>query len=714
LTTRKAKLYIAALPNSSRQQAYSWHVTTRNFFAWLCGKPLVGEHLGQSLVEVLDRMKSFRATAVENVGDLLNYADQVGYSRIENRPDYALSMLYFSERHKLRDTWTDAFAHCVGMNGSLETSSEYQVSVASSLSVHFTDKKQPISPATKAQISKAYLEMEFRLGLVSSTLHSFLEDELSPTYLGLDTGARNHLDNFRSFLQTYHVVKYGYWPPPKNDLFPNGLYSSMIFDFQNLYDYLVDRNSTERYQAYEAGGGICVLQNIDAFNQRQNYSPLQFSLPLVPRFLPSETVKQSRRSLSILGLGKNEKKPQNTNKVKLRLAAASNKVNETVLGCALVQAYMQFEDDHATNLQEKVSFTDARKVRWILIYGTLQTLVSVMRTPQAVRHGDTPAYPLCCLTAGTPPWDEGSNTWRSPAEQFHLLQKPAQLQGHEKPTDVSTPRLSIQPDCESWDYFKYLPRHDLSSEDSATSSSNISKSPTSRLSTRLSVKQLQVPFLRPKSSKRNSSRTPSYSAPRLNTNATFNLIERGHEPSPAVARSAGPGVPLRLQLPVDTFPPLNLKFSYQPAHEKLRLQTPEECSMSRTVRPSVYTSDSTVSTPSLEWSSGSTDITDSSDGEEGGLHGKDSVRLDLTTRCSSIYSLASYEEGFDVLPVKPGNGTSNAQSDVDGRRTRLLVGRASDYSIKTVLSDQLDDYLGNREVDSYRALAHRDARDYGV
>jgi len=95
--------------------------------------------LGQSLAEVLDRMKSFRTTGVDNVGDLLNYADQVGYTRIENRPDYALSMLYFSERHKLRNTWTDAFSHCVGMNGSLGLSSEYQVSVARSLSVHFTD-----------------------------------------------------------------------------------------------------------------------------------------------------------------------------------------------------------------------------------------------------------------------------------------------------------------------------------------------------------------------------------------------------------------------------------------------------------------------------------------------------------------------------------------------------------------------------------------------
>ena len=553
--------------------------------------------------------------------------------------------------------------------------------------------------------------MEFRLGLVSSTLHSFLEDELSATYLGLDTGARNHLDNFRSFLQAYHVVKYGYWPPPKNNLFPKGLYSSMLFDFQNLYDYLVDRNSTERFQAYEAGGGICVLQNIDAFNQRQNHSPLQFSLPLVPRFLPSETLKQSRRSLSIFGLGNSDRKPQNTNKVKLRLVAASNKVNETVLGCALVQAYMQFEDDHATNLQEKVSFTDARKVRWILIYGILQTLLSVMRTPPAVRHGDTAAYPLCCLATCTPPWDEGSNTSRTLAEQIHLLQKPAQLQDDEHPTDLSTPRLSIQPDCESWDYFKYLPRHNLSSEDSSTSSPIISKSPTSRLSTRMSVKQLQVPFLRPKSSKRNSSRTPSFSAPCLKTSATFDLIERDHEPSPAVARSAGHGEPLRLQLPVDTFSPLNLKFTYQPAHEKLRLQTVEECSMSRAVRPSVYTSDSTVSTPSIGWSSGSTDITDSSDGDEGGSHGKDSARLDLTTRCTSIYSLASYEEGFDLLPVKPGNGTSNVQSDIDGRTTRFHVGRASDYAIKTVLSNQLDDYLNDRDVDSYRALAHRDARN---
>lgn len=74
-------------------------------------------------------MQIFRRKAVDNVGDLLYYADCLGYSRIENQPDYALSMLYFAEQHKLRDTWTDAFAHCVGMNGSLVSSSEYQVGI---------------------------------------------------------------------------------------------------------------------------------------------------------------------------------------------------------------------------------------------------------------------------------------------------------------------------------------------------------------------------------------------------------------------------------------------------------------------------------------------------------------------------------------------------------------------------------------------------------
>lgn len=49
---------------------------------------------------------------------------------------------------------------------------------------------------------------------------------------------------------------------------------------------------------------------------------------------------------------------------------------------------------------------DARKVRWILIYTILQTLLSATRIPAQVRDIQNLSYNLCVLTAGCPPWKE--------------------------------------------------------------------------------------------------------------------------------------------------------------------------------------------------------------------------------------------------------------------------------------------------------------------
>ena len=68
--------------------------------------------------------------------------------------------------------------------------------------------------------------MDARLDRCGRRLASFLSDDLSDTHLGLSTGARAHLDTFRSFLQSYHVAKLGYYPPASSTsitaAFPKG------------------------------------------------------------------------------------------------------------------------------------------------------------------------------------------------------------------------------------------------------------------------------------------------------------------------------------------------------------------------------------------------------------------------------------------------------------------------------------------------------------
>src|SRR5450432_3372550 len=129
--------------------------------------------------------------------------------------------------------------------------------------------------------------MDTRLGMCGKSLGNFLEDELSTANIGLSANARDHLDRFRAFLQAYYVDKFGYFPPSPTQegitVFPKHVYERMAMEFQNLYEFLVDENFTSSDTSpLPAQGGICVLQNVQAFDQRNHHDPLPHPLPLLP------------------------------------------------------------------------------------------------------------------------------------------------------------------------------------------------------------------------------------------------------------------------------------------------------------------------------------------------------------------------------------------------------------------------------------------------
>jgi hypothetical protein len=120
-------LYIPAPDDMSREESFRRHIATRNFFAFLLGKPLVGDHMGQAFVDLQERLHYFRPSNANNHKDFLDYAENQGYRDLVECTDYALANLYYAEHYKLRDIWVDAFAHCVGMSDSLVLSPEYVV-----------------------------------------------------------------------------------------------------------------------------------------------------------------------------------------------------------------------------------------------------------------------------------------------------------------------------------------------------------------------------------------------------------------------------------------------------------------------------------------------------------------------------------------------------------------------------------------------------------
>ncbi|KAF2230690.1 hypothetical protein EV356DRAFT_473063 [Viridothelium virens] len=439
----KYELYIPCPEDTPREEAFAYHLTTRNFFAWMFGKPLVGSRLGKSLVDLLERMTLFRDEEVDNVEDFTTYLEASGYLDFGNCPDYALSTLSFAEHFRLRDLWIDAFAHCVGMNENLCFSPEFGA----------------ISRVTKALITRAYLEMDLHIGRASRGVTNFLEDDLSSSYLGLAEGARIHLDRFRSFLHSYYVNKLGYWPPPQGSAFPKSLYLSMYHEFSKLYSYLADTENVDIIQK-AASGGICVLQNVEAFDGRHKYDPLPYQLPLLPECQSPEKRTQPQKGLRARRISYRSSKKDPKVDAQAALAGATNSGDPSLISCPLVQEYAQFERELSLSPEEKVSIADARKVRWLLIYGVVQMLISVTRAPPEVRDTEGPNYPLCCLMAGTPSWAFSSGSpLASPVESPKASSSSSvdQSDGPEESEARPTSQISIHPDCETDNYFANIP-----------------------------------------------------------------------------------------------------------------------------------------------------------------------------------------------------------------------------------------------------------------
>ena len=128
MTPATYKLYIPAPSTIERADSYLYHTATRNFFAWMFGKPLVGSHLGGALVGLLNCMNEFRHEEEDNLRAIMEFMDEVGYADVRNSPDHALGMLFFAEHFHFRDLWIDAFVHCTGMHEKLPSSPGFEVS----------------------------------------------------------------------------------------------------------------------------------------------------------------------------------------------------------------------------------------------------------------------------------------------------------------------------------------------------------------------------------------------------------------------------------------------------------------------------------------------------------------------------------------------------------------------------------------------------------
>jgi len=365
-------------------------------------------------------------------------------------------------------------------------------------------------------MTRAYLEMDLHISRVTKSLSNFLEEDLSATYLGLGQGARAHLERFRSFLNSFYIDKFGYWPPPKGATFSKALYRSMYSDFRGLYEYLADPASTNDIcQQPPATGGICVLQNVQAFDERHKYEPLPHPLCLIPDVPRAHHRRDSQRGLLTLKLGTKDAKRDLYMSTRNSLTAASNVKVVTPGRSALIRSFMKFERDwSSTRQEERVSLTDARKVRWLLIYGVLQKLISIIRAPPEVRNTDDPTYPLCCLMIGVPPWKEVQQRTRDVLKSTKRLSSSANSAHIGERVVSPTPRspsLSIHPDCDE-DYFGHPRGASLHRADSLTIPAPLRiPAKENNIARHSSMRQFKNLAFSPFSSRRNSTDTRCHS-----------------------------------------------------------------------------------------------------------------------------------------------------------------------------------------------------------
>jgi len=295
------------------------------------------------------------------------------------------------------------------------------------------------------------MEMDRRLEKCGRQVSTFLSEELSESNLDLSVAGRAHLDHFRTWLQSYYVAKLGYYPPapPINSVsaFPGPVFRQMRNEFQKLYNLLVDTTlASSDLVPVTRQGGVCILQTTRAFDQQCGYTSMANPFPLLPDY---EVPPAQRKRFTIIS--KVEKVKPDDRVVFAALAKATNQKEAALYDCSLVRAYRGFEKECVVSSTksgktDQISPIEGRKIRWLLIYATLQTLYAATKVPEEVRDVHNVPYNLCILTAQCPPW----NTQQPMSTLLRTQTEQAQEDYLEKMSDeIEKPdQLQVKPDID--------------------------------------------------------------------------------------------------------------------------------------------------------------------------------------------------------------------------------------------------------------------------
>lgn len=439
-------------------------LTTRNVFAILCHVSLVGLSLHQALSDLLSRLEEYMPHGrTDNVLTLMSYISARGIDDVRNDAETAVGLLAWSEDPKVRweEAWRETFVHAAGLYGTGR---------GRALMDSCADFKG-LSPITRALLERASLETQLRVQSAEERLASFSFADMWPASVStvsslsgaiMPSPAKETADRLqRFFVKHYRTVYGGRWPPPP----PQGgiaqgrgtdesvwltrtVTQALQKDFGALYDYLVNRDivwdmsetrasrkwlmvSESGNKAFEADTpDLPITDILIEFDNRQRFPHIPHPYPLVPESVPLQLqspttlaspmspgasgsmsfLKRNRTNTESDGAsqGSGAHRPGALER-RVQLAYTES-TNIYVLGSdfsesELIESFVKFEK---TDRLGEVDPSLARRARWVMIYGILQTLASVSVDAPGVRYRDSVPYHLSPQLKGAriPPWSK--------------------------------------------------------------------------------------------------------------------------------------------------------------------------------------------------------------------------------------------------------------------------------------------------------------------
>ena len=402
------EIYFPPPNNQSKVDILRHQVTTRNVFALLQGASLVGFNLYQALNDLQERLEVYMPPDHDSCGMIIDYLISRGLDDVRSNPSSAASILAWSESPGVRwgEGWREAYVHCVGMYNQLEACPDWKF----------------VTPITKAIMERASLQVQMRVSSVEERLSDFDFGDMWPKMSSHPPPARSAFERLQTFFLQFYKSTTESWPPRpargSDQWLDRNLTKSLQADFGALYDYLVNREvvwdcSEERSgrkwnlvhpgnRSFEADTPDLPFTDIlVAFDNRHKYPHIPHPYPLTPESMsmtnPSAKNKHSR--------------PADLRMAERRAALAyTESTNIYLLGSdlvpnQLVDAFVRFEKNDRGGDVDPFA---ARRGRWVLIYGILQSLASISVDTPGIRYKEGVSYHLNPGLQGTPPW-RGAN-----------------------------------------------------------------------------------------------------------------------------------------------------------------------------------------------------------------------------------------------------------------------------------------------------------------